>query len=214
MYVIPSTLTACSLLPAATASACLLCTQGDSAGGGLVMALLQLINQLPDEADSLEMPAAVALYSPWVDLLPHAGDSTVTLTGVDPMLRAHTDLDSPAPIALAYVAGNASMLADPLVSPLHGTYDDAVFPPTLIQVGLRDILISSNVLLYRKMRAAGQHVVFSPFEAMWHVFQAFYHISEAQVAYKEAADFFRDHMPHRDSLQEAGDGDTAADSAT
>jgi acetyl esterase/lipase len=167
------------------------------------MALLQLINQLPDDQEHLDMPAAVALYSPWVDLLPHGGDSTVTLTGVDPMLRAHTDLDSPSPIALAYVAGNASMLSDPLVSPLYGVYDDAPFPPTLIQVGLRDILISSNVLLYRKMRAAGQHVVFSPFEAMWHVFQAFYNIPEAQAANKETADFFRDHMPRRDAVQDA-----------
>uniref|UniRef100_A0A383VRR2 Alpha/beta hydrolase fold-3 domain-containing protein n=1 Tax=Tetradesmus obliquus TaxID=3088 RepID=A0A383VRR2_TETOB len=187
---------------------------GDSAGGGLVMALLQLLNKLPDEHDNLEMPAAVVLYSPWVDLLPHAGDSTVTLTGVDPMLRAPTDLDSPAPAALAYVAGNASMLSDPLVSPLYGVYDDAPFSPTLLQVGLRDILISSNVMLYRKMRAAGQHVIFSPFEAMWHVFQAFWNIPEAQVANEEAAEFFRDHMPQRGGAGEAGDADVAADSTT
>jgi acetyl esterase/lipase len=178
------------------------------------MALLQLINQLPDGHETLEIPAAVALYSPWVDLLPHAGDSTVTLTGVDPMLRANDDLDSPAPMALAYVAGNASALSDPLVSPLHGTYDDAPFPPTLIQVGLRDILISSNVLLYRKMRAAGQHVVFSPFEAMWHVFQAAWSIPEAQAANKETADFFRDHMPQRTSLQDVDSDDAAVDSTS
>jgi acetyl esterase/lipase len=176
------------------------------------MALLQLINQLPDEHETMDIPAAVALYSPWVDLLPHGGDTTVTLTGVDPMLRANNDLDSPSPIALAYVAGNESALSDPLVSPLHGSYDDAPFPPTLIQVGLRDILISSNALLYRKMRAAGQHVVFSPYEAMWHVFQAAWTIPEAQTANKETADFFRDHMPHRPSRQGAENDDAADDS--
>ncbi|KAF6252606.1 Alpha/Beta hydrolase protein [Scenedesmus sp. NREL 46B-D3] len=185
---------------------------GDSAGGGLIMALLQLINQSTDEHDALDNPAAVALYSPWVDLSPRGGDSLVTLTGVDPMLRIPDDLDSPSPAALAYVAGNASMLSHPLVSPLHGSFDDALFPPTLIQVGLRDILLSSNVLLYRKMHAAGQHVVFSPYEAMWHVFQAFWNVPEAQAANKETADFLRDHLPQRPS---AGDGgDDAADSTT
>eukprot|EP00882_Tetradesmus_deserticola_P008589 GHRQ01009057.1.p1 GENE.GHRQ01009057.1~~GHRQ01009057.1.p1 ORF type:complete len:411 (+),score=100.08 GHRQ01009057.1:155-1387(+) len=180
---------------------------GDSAGGGLIMALLQLINQLPDEQqhDAIDTPAAVVLYSPWVDLSPHGGDSIVTLTGVDPMLRAPNDPDSPSPAALAYVAGNASLLSDPLVSPLHGTYDDVHFPPTLIQVGLRDMLISSNVLLYRKMHAAGQLVTFSPYEAMWHVFQAFWNFPEAQAANQEAADFLRDHLPQHASQQDAGE---------
>jgi hypothetical protein len=34
------------------------------------------------------------------------------------------------------------------------------------------------------------HVVLSPYEGMWHVFQAFFYVPEAQAASREMADHF------------------------
>jgi monoterpene epsilon-lactone hydrolase len=129
---------------------------GDSAGGGLALALLLKLHEL-----GLPQPAAVVLYSPWSELT-KSGDSHATLAGVDPKLHYETNLMAPA---LAYVAGDASKLSDPLVSPLRADYSKAAageLPPILIQVGLRDSFVSDAVRLYRKLKAAGQHVEFEP----------------------------------------------------
>jgi monoterpene epsilon-lactone hydrolase len=138
---------------------------GDSAGGGLIMALLLKIHQL-----GLPAPAAAALFSPWIDLT-GAGDTQKTLVGVDPQLDYKMNLENPA---LAYVAGDASKLSDPLVSPLRADYSKAAageLPPILIQIGLRDIFLSHAAELYRKLVAAGQPAQFSPWDGLWHDFQ-------------------------------------------
>lgn len=160
---------------------------GDSAGGGLSLALLQRIRQ-----EKLGLPGAVGLLAPWCDLR-KSGDTLTTLTGIDPVLQYDQNLAGPA---LDYVAGDAARLSDPLVSPLLAEYGRRQpFPPTLIQVGLRDSLLSSSVLLYRKMVGSGlKDVVLSPWEGMWHVFQASLEVPEAQQAAQEMAAFFKQHL--------------------
>ncbi|KIZ04976.1 esterase [Monoraphidium neglectum] len=161
---------------------------GDSAGGGLALALLLRLRAL-----GLPYPAAVVLYSPWVELS-RVGDTQTTLSGVDPVLQYDFGLSS---LALAYVSGNASALAAPLVSTLRADWRKekvGALPPILLQVGLRDVLLSDCVRLYRKLAAAGQAVQFSPWEAMWHVFQASTTLPEALAAADEAAAFLRRHL--------------------
>jgi acetyl esterase/lipase len=138
---------------------------GDSAGGGLALALLLRLKR-----EGLPQPAAAALYSPWVELTKQ-GDTQTTLTGVDPVLQYELNLKSPA---LSYAGGDGSKLADPLVSPLRADFSKGAvgqLPPILIQVGLRDTFLSDCVRLYRKLRDAGQPVDLSPWEGMWHVFE-------------------------------------------
>lgn len=71
-------------------------------------------------------------------------------------------------------------------------FPNGTLPPTLIQVGLREILLSNAVLLYHRMRAAAPwgSVLISPYEGMWHVFQAFVNVPEARAAGREMASFF------------------------
>jgi acetyl esterase/lipase len=94
--------------------------------------------------------------------------------GIDPVLQWDRNHYGSA---LAYVGGNASKLTDPLVSPLRADWSSSIFtkarfPAVLIQVGLRDSLLSASTMLYRKLTAAGFPCVkFSPWEGMWHVFQ-------------------------------------------
>jgi monoterpene epsilon-lactone hydrolase len=161
---------------------------GDSAGGGLALALLQRLH-----AEGLPQPAAAVLYSPWVELT-KAGDTHTTLAGVDPKLLHDFNLKAPA---LAYAGGDAAKLADPLVSPLRADWSKAAvgqLPPILIQVGLRDTFLSDVTRLYRKLQAAGQPVVFSPWDGMWHVFQGSASLPEAAAAGEEAGAFLRRHL--------------------
>ncbi|KAF8065609.1 LHT2 [Scenedesmus sp. PABB004] len=148
-------------------SAARIAVMGDSSGGGLVLSLMQRLRRA-----ALPLPGAVVLLAPWADVA-KTGDTMTTLTGVSPVLQWELNLAAPA---RAYVGGDESRWADPLVSPLRApdtaSLYGAGFPRTLIQVGLRDGLLSQAVLLYRQMAATGADVTFSPYEGMWHVFQA------------------------------------------
>jgi acetyl esterase/lipase len=97
----------------------------------------------------------------------------------------------------AYTRGNISQFADPLVSPVYADYaalfPAGVLPPTMIQVGLREVLLSDAVRLYHKMKQAApapRHLVLSPYEGMWHVFQSYIDVPEAEVASREMAEYF------------------------
>lgn len=162
---------------------------GDSAGGGLALAV---VIQLQREA--LPLPAAAVLFSPWVDLT-NPGDTMTTLYGVDPAISP----EATKLMADMYVAGDISKFADPLVSPLKADYaalfPNSTFPATLLQLGTRDSLLSSSILLYRNFKAAGQNgVVFSPWEAMWHNFEQNLDLPEARAAQEEAASFIMQQM--------------------
>ncbi|MHB8864084.1 MAG: alpha/beta hydrolase [Pirellulaceae bacterium] len=153
---------------------------GESAGAtlGLTMLLKARLKKLP-------MPAALGCISPCVDAT-MSSDTITTLSGVDPVLlpklmRTFQD---------AYAAqGNRS---DPLLSPIRADFTKD-FPPTLIQTGTRDLLLSDCVRLHAKMKAQGVNVELSLREAMWHG----YHIlpsndfPEAKAAFEELAEFFR-----------------------
>jgi acetyl esterase/lipase len=159
---------------------------GDSAGGGLALALL-----LKAKQQQLPLPGALLLMSPWADLT-QSGDTQTTLTGVDPILQYTLNLAQPA---LTYVNGNPALFQDPLVSPLKASADSYKgFPPTLIQVGLRDSLLSLSTMLHRKLTSVGVESVLSPWEGMWHLFQASLNVPEAQEAQRELAKFLVKHL--------------------
>ncbi len=94
---------------------------GDSAGGGLSLALLQRIRQT-----GLPMPAGAYLISPWTDLT-HSGESHQTKGYIDSSIT----LDFLASSAAAY-AGDHD-LHDPLISPVFADIRD--FPPLLVHFG-------------------------------------------------------------------------------
>lgn len=126
---------------------------GSSAGGNLAAALMLMI------ADrGLRAPAGVVLLTPEVDLT-EAGDSFRTNVLLDVSLKGPL----PDPNAV-YAAGHD--LTDPYLSPLYG--DVSGFPPTLVQTGTRDILLSNSVLMHRKLRKAGVEAELHVWEAMPH----------------------------------------------
>lgn len=147
---------------------------GDSAGGGLVLALLVRIREA-----GLPMPACGVCLSPWVDLegtgasaAPGAvNDPMVTLAGIQGM-------------AAAYAGGQ---LTAPLASPLHA--DLSRLPPLLIQVGTREILLDDARRIAAKARAAGVSVTLQEEAGLIHVWQLFPGVPEADQAVVRIGDF-------------------------
>jgi monoterpene epsilon-lactone hydrolase len=132
---------------------------GDSAGGGLAAATALKVRD-----QGLGLLAGVVLWSPWADLT-GSGDTYLTLPRVEPFFRFDVFL---CRAALAY-AGLANQ-AHPYASPVFGNFTPG-YPPTLIQAGTRELLLSDSVRLYQKIAAAGIRVKLDLYEGMWHVFQ-------------------------------------------
>lgn len=80
-----------------------------------------------------------------------------------------------------YTDGNGIDLIDPYLSPAYGDYTG--FPPMLMQVGTREILLDDTRLVAEKARLAGVDVTETEYYQMFHVFQI---IGEGK--YKEAND--------------------------
>lgn len=127
---------------------------GISAGGNLAATLV-----LRARDEGLPMPAAVVMMTPASDIT-GAGDTFHTLCGIDPVLP------SSMPEMMQLYAGEAP-LDHPYVSPLFGDFTPG-FPPTFLQSGTRDLLLSSTVRMHRKLRSAGIDSELHVFEAMPH----------------------------------------------
>jgi acetyl esterase/lipase len=126
---------------------------GGSAGGNLVAAML-----LRAKDEGLPMPAALALFTPEIDLT-ESGDSFDTNAGVDYVLVDRlTD-------SIALYAGDHD-LTHPYLSPIFG--DVTGFPPTFVQAGTRDLFLSNAVRFHRKLRDAGVDAELHVWEAMPH----------------------------------------------
>jgi epsilon-lactone hydrolase len=132
---------------------------GDSAGGGLALALLLRLRD-----DGLKLPAAAIALSPWTDLA-LTGASLSVNEKSDPMVStADARL-----FANCYLAGADPR--DPYASPLYG--NPAGLPPTLIQVGSDEILHDDAVRMAAILRAAGCRVEIEVWPRMPHVWHLF-----------------------------------------
>jgi epsilon-lactone hydrolase len=169
---------------------------GDSAGGGLGLALLV---KLRDEGRPL--PACYVGMSPWTDLA-GTGPSLTELDGVDPWLTA--SLIQPA--ARAY-AGEAA-LDHPLVSPLYAELRG--LPPMLVHVGGDEILRDDACRLVDRARDAGVDASLGLYEGLWHVFHAFPGFPESRDALREIGGFIRRHTGADLLARDAATGSTSS----
>jgi len=130
---------------------------GDSAGGGLAVALLVALREAGEP-----LPGAAVCLSPWVDLT-HSGESMTALAGDDPSLsRSYLER-----FAGLYLDGADPR--DPRASPLFA--DLTGLPPLLVQVGGREVLRDDGLRLAERARAAGVAVELDLWEEMTHVWQ-------------------------------------------
>lgn len=130
---------------------------GDSAGGNMALALALRLKE-----EGRLLPAGIVLMSPWTDLT-SSGESFETKAELDPVLnRAYIDR-----MIQAYAPD--SDLKDPMISPLYGNFEG--FPPTYIQVGENEILLSDARRLYQALVDANVSARIDIYPGMWHVFQ-------------------------------------------
>lgn len=150
---------------------------GDSAGGGLAMALCMYLKD-----HHMPMPGGLVAMSPWTDLTA-SGESYETNYERDPLFGNTKD-------SLIYVndyAGDHDKM-DCYISPLFGDFRG--FPPMLIQVGSLEMLLSDSVSVAAKAREQGIRVRLSIYEGMFHVFQmAYLNIPESKKAWAEVGKF-------------------------
>jgi acetyl esterase/lipase len=147
---------------------------GDSAGGGLALALAQRIARSPGP-----QPTRLVLVAPWVDL---AGETpgTEEARAHDPWLRL-TKLR----LYGSWWAGGDDVRR-PEVSPLHGDFTG--LPPTLVLCGTRDLLLPQVRETVRRARAAGVAVRYREERGLLHVYPVL-PVPEAGPARREIADF-------------------------
>jgi monoterpene epsilon-lactone hydrolase len=131
---------------------------GDSAGGGLALALLLGPR---DQDGGGALAAGCILLSPWLDL---GRDRQAR-----PDLVRRDVLLSPgwlAACARAYT--DPANWADPAVSPLHAAHRG--LPPLLIQAGDDELLAPDAAALAASASAAGVDVSYTRWPGMWHDF--------------------------------------------
>ena len=130
---------------------------GESAGGGLSLALLVRLRDA-----GLPLPAAAALFSPWADLS-LSGESFVSNDGRDPMFRAiHAEW-----VASLYLGGADPR--DPHISPVFA--DLAGLPPLLLHVGETELLLDDARRIAANAVSVGVDVTLSVWRDVVHGWQ-------------------------------------------
>lgn len=159
-----------------------LVVMGDSAGGNLTLAFLQRLRNA-----GLPMPAAAAVFSPWLDLAAEYGTATVR-DARDPMLPAERIREA------AGLYHGSTAADDPLVSPAGLDFDG--LPPLLVQVGERELLRPAIEHFVARGQAHGADVTLRCWAGMPHVFQAFArYLPEGREALADVAAFVHRHVP-------------------
>ena len=156
---------------------------GDSAGGGLVAGS---VLKMRDEG--IGIPAAIVLWSPWTDVTV-SGDSYYRLNNTDPFRPSALLLDN---MSRAYT--NPPDQKNPYVSPVYGNFSKG-FPPTLIQGGTSEFMLSDFVRLYQAIDQVDIPVKLDIYEGMPHDFQIFlYNTPETYTALSKMSNFLHHYL--------------------
>lgn len=148
---------------------------GDSAGGGLALALLA------DLCQRGLAPAGLFAFSPWTDLA-MGSNSIRRNVGADPIFPARR-----MPEAVEMVRG-ALDPRDPRLSPLYASFPS--MPPVMIQVGPEEILCDDSRRMAEALRKAGGRVVLEEWPGcphVWHMMDGL--VPEARAALHKVAGF-------------------------
>ncbi|HEY1259537.1 MAG TPA: alpha/beta hydrolase [Stellaceae bacterium] len=151
---------------------------GDSAGGGLTVALLVSLRDA-----GLPLPACAWCISPWVDL-EMRGASMTTKADIDPLIQKPYLSE----LAAAYLGGADPR--SPLAAPIHAELGG--LPPLLIQVGSAETLLDDAVALAGRAGAANVMVRLEIWPDMIHAWPLFHpRLAAGRRALKAAGVFLR-----------------------
>ena len=153
---------------------------GESAGGNMSVSLLLHAHQ-----DGLPMPAAVALLSPWIDLSCDAYDAAAIFPHDSTLPPQYIEEGSK-------IYSGSGDPSNPLISPLHGEFGDW-FPPVILTTGTGDCLQHMTRRLAEKLDSAGVEVHLDVWDMLWHVFEFYPDVPEADASLGHIADFLSDY---------------------
>ncbi len=156
---------------------------GDSAGGGLSMALLLSLRDA-----GIALPSGCVLFSPWTDLAA-TGESIRTNDRRCALFFGHTIAD-----AAKHYLGDTHP-KHPLASPLYA--DLSGLPPLLIHTGENEVLRDDSTRLAERARAAGTDATVKLWPVVPHDWQLAPMIPEARQSLQQAGDFFRQAIASR-----------------
>ncbi|MCL4862190.1 MAG: alpha/beta hydrolase [Caldilineaceae bacterium] len=162
---------------------------GDSAGGGLAVALLVALRDA-----NMPLPAGAVCLSPWFDLALE-GASVHRQDQID-----YLNKQVLAGCADHYLNGTDphAPLASPLYADLRG------LPPLLIQAGATELLVDDSRRLAARARAAGVEVELDLRDDLVHVFQFFFLISsKARDALNRIERFVNKHIGQPPEAEQA-----------
>ena len=149
---------------------------GDSAGGGIALALAQALRERGGH-----QPSHLLLHSPWVDLTTSAPE-TVEFSARDTWLflgKLHA--------YAGWWAGSPEDLGRPEVSPGLAELDG--LPPTLMFCGTRDTLAPGCRLLARRAADSAWDLTYVEIADLIHVFPILPGLPEARAAWRQTLDF-------------------------
>ncbi len=153
---------------------------GESAGGGLTLALLLAI-----KSQELPLPKAAVAISPWTDLTCSSGSYTSKNKVSAAPLNSWTVFSN------YYVGGDSA--SNPFISPLFGEL--AGLPPILVNSGVDDELFEDGEKFYHKAKAAGVDVRFRAGKGMLHCYPLLAPMfPEATEAMNEIVDFIKNNL--------------------
>jgi len=149
---------------------------GDSAGGGLALALLVALRDAHEK-----LPAAGVLFSPWTDLAATGG--SIAANDKSDALFFGSWI---APEARHYLGETPA--TDPLASPVYA--DLTGLPPLFIQVGDSEVLLDDSRRVFENARKAGVQATLQIWHGVPHGWQIFAPIlPEGRAALQQASEF-------------------------
>ena len=152
---------------------------GDSAGGGLSMALTMYLRD-----HDMPLPCGLVAMSPWTDLTA-SGESYTLNYELDPLFGNTKE----SMIYINDYPGEHDK-KDPYISPIYGNFRQ--FPPMLIQVDSTEMLLSDSITAASMADIVGVDVRLSIYDDMFHVFQLSGKLlPEAQRAWEEIEQFLQ-----------------------
>lgn len=164
---------------------------GESAGGGLALALVLILCKAGDP-----LPAAIFAAAPFTDLT-LSGPSVRAFNGDDP--AANRDLLTF--MGASYFQGHEP--TDPLVSPLFG--DLTGLPPQFVTASEGEVLLSDTMRLAERAENAGVEVTLRVIPDSVHVYPIFPFLPETKATMEEVAGWAKRHLRRNDTRRQTAE---------
>ena len=162
---------------------------GDSAGGNLALTTLLKLKE-----KNYELPACLALLSPWADPTSSGSSYTIEMANRDILLgptfkKIWRNNDN----AYDFFVDEKDMdKTNPYIVPLNGDYKNC--PPILIQVGTEELLLSDSQTLKDVLERDECIHEYYEWEGMYHVFHLDARMPETIKAFEQIGNFIEKYI--------------------